>query len=247
MTDSLPPKTLAIFSHPANRKIISELRDAHREVIEFPFIEAEKTALNAAQMSLVKSVSQFDWIIFPDVYAVEFFLEMLAEINLEFFELDSLRIAAFGEAVSDRLRFRQIHADVIPVKISTESVFAALRDYLFDEAEFENLRFLMPKEAAAGMELSELLRRHKSEVAEVPIYRLKAGKFVGLPKLKALLKGGAVDEFIFTSPADVSNLETIFGEKLKDLLAGTSVSATDETTFQTLREYELRPLYFKKN
>ncbi|HEX8246945.1 MAG TPA: uroporphyrinogen-III synthase [Pyrinomonadaceae bacterium] len=247
MSDSLNAKTYAIFSKPSNRKIISRLRDEPNEVIEFPFVEAEKIELNSADKTLIKNVFGFEWIIFPDLYAVEFFLEALAQANLEFFELDSSRILAVGEAVADRLRFAQIHADVIPARIDAETVFAALRDYLFDEEEFKNLRVLMPKESAFDAALTEMLRRNESAVTELNIYRLKTEDASGLTKLKALLKGGAVDEFVFTSPADVLNLAAGFGEKLKDLLAGTSVSATDETTFQTLREYELRPLYFKKN
>jgi uroporphyrinogen-III synthase len=247
MSDSLPAKTYAIFAAPANRKIISKLREARNEVIEFPFVEAEKTELNAAEKSLIENVSGFEWIIFPDVYAVEFFLEALTEANQEFFELDLLRILAFGEAVADRLRFVQIHADIIPSKIETESAFKALRDYLSDESEFKNLRVLLPKEASAETALTAMLRRRESEVAELNIYRLKPENAAGLTRLKALLKGGAVDEFVFASPPDVSNLAAVAGEKLKDLLAGTSVSATDETTFQTLREYDLRPLYFKRN
>jgi uroporphyrinogen-III synthase len=247
MANALTAKTLAIFSTPANKKIVSRLRAAPDEVIEFPFVEAEKIELNAAQESFITNVSGFDWIIFPDVYAVEFFLEAMEKANLEFFELDSLRILAGGEAVADRLRFVRIHADVIPARLDAESVFTALRDYLFDGNEFDGLRILMPREASFETELTGLLRARRAEVAELAIYRLKTENAAGLTRLKTLLKGGAVDEFIFTSPADVSNLAVIFREKLKDLLAGTSVSATDETTFQTLREYELRPLYFKKN
>lgn len=246
MSDSLPAKTYAIFSAPANRKIISGLRDAQQEVIEFPAVEAEKLELNRAEKSFIENVSDFEWIIFPDVYAVEFFLAALEEAQIELFELDLLRILAVGEAVADRLRFVQIHADVIPARIDAESVFQAFSDYLFDEAEFKNLRILLPKEVSAEMPLSEMLRRKESEITQLNVYRLKPENFAGLTKLKALLKGGAVDEFIFTSASDASNLSAVFGEKLKDLLTGTSVSATDETTFQTLREYELRPLYFKK-
>jgi uroporphyrinogen-III synthase len=246
MPDSLPTKTYAIFAAPANRKIISKLRDAQSEVIEFPFVEAEKTELNSTEKSLIENVSSFEWIIFPDVHAVEFFLEALAEANQEFFELDLLRILAFGESVADRLRFVQIHADVIPPKIDAESVFKALRDYLAEESEFKNLRVLLPKQASAETALTETLRRRESEVAELNIYRLKLENAAELTRLKALLKGGAVDEFVFASPPDVSNLAAVAGEKLNDLLAGTSVTATDETTFQTLREHGLRPLYFKK-
>lgn len=250
MSDFLQAKTYAIFSAPANKKIISELRAASHEVIEFPRVEAEKIELSSAEKFLLENVSDFEWIIFPDVYAVDFFLAALEEeAQVELFELDLLRILAFGEAVADRLRFVQIHADVIPARIEAENAFKALRDYLSDEEEFKNLRVLLPKKASTATtetSLTEMLRRSGAEVSELNIYRLKAENAAGLTKLKALLKGGAVDEFVFTAAADASDLAFISGEKLKDLLAGTSVSAIDETTFQTLREYELRPLYFKK-
>jgi uroporphyrinogen III methyltransferase/synthase len=247
MSDSIPVKTYAIFSGAANKKIISQMRDAGGEIIEFPSAVAVKNVLSSAEKNFIENVSDFEWIIFPDVYAVEFFLEALAETQIEFFELDLLRILAFGEAVADRLRFVQVHADVIPARIDAESVFKALSDYLFDEEEFKNLRVLLPKESSSNPALTEMLRRKKSEATELNIYTLKTENAAGLTRLKALLKGGAVDEFVFASAAEVSNLAALFDEKLKDLLAGTSVSATDETTFQTLREYELRPLYFKKN
>ncbi|MDQ3801990.1 MAG: uroporphyrinogen-III synthase [Acidobacteriota bacterium] len=247
MSDSLTSKTYAIFSRPANRKIVSGLRAAQNEVIEFPFAEAEKIELSPAEESLIERVAEFDWIIFPDVYAVEFFLEALDGVNQELFELDLLRILAVGEAVADRLRFVQVHADVIPARADAESVFSALRDYLYGEEEFKNLRFLLPKESSSRTALTEMLRRNESEAAELNVYRLKTENAAGLTKLKALLKGGAVDEFVFTAPVEASGLTALFGEKLKELLAGTSVSATDETTFQTLREHELRPLYFKQN
>lgn len=249
MSDFLQAKTYAIFSRPANRKIISQL--SRDEVIEFPAIEAEKLRLSPAEKSLLENVSDFEWLIFPDVYAVEFFLEALAETGVELFELDLLRILAFGESVADRLRFVQVHADVIPARVDEESVFRAFRDYLSGEEEFVNLRILLAKESTLPQQrqtaLTETLRRCNAEVTELSVYRLKIENAAGRTKLKALLKGGAIDEFVFTAPAEVSNLAAVFNEKLKDLLAGTSVSATDETTFQTLREYDLRPLYFKKN
>ncbi|HEX8736048.1 MAG TPA: uroporphyrinogen-III synthase, partial [Pyrinomonadaceae bacterium] len=159
MSDSLPAKTYAIFSAPGNRKIISQLRQARQEVIEFPRVEAEKIGLNPADEASVKNVSAFEWIIFTDVYAVEFFLEALRDAGGEIFELDLPRILAAGEAVADRLRFVQVHADVIPSKADAESSFNALRDYLSGEAEFKNLRVLLPKRLASRTALTEMLRR----------------------------------------------------------------------------------------
>jgi uroporphyrinogen-III synthase len=243
MSDAVSERTLAIFAGPKNKKLIEQLRAGRSRLLEFPFIEAEpiETAGRAPD-----DLSEFDWLIFPDVHAVEFFLQKLEEKRIDFFALDDLRVCAFGEAVSDRLRFVQLHADIIPARVDTDSVFSALRDYLFDEKEFEDLRILLPRENSARLELTQLLRQRKSIVTELPIYRLHKAGDSGLAKLKALLRGGAVDEFVFTSPAEISDLQNVLDEELANLLAGMSVSAVDEITFQTLHEYGLRPLYFKQ-
>lgn len=248
MSDELPERTLAIFAGQSNKKLIARLRAEGETIVEFPFVEAVAAEdVEAAIESALDDLSAFDWLIFPDLYAVEFFLQNLRAHQIDFFRLDDLRICAFGESVSDRLRFVQLHADVIPLRLDTTSVFAALRDYLSVESEFENLRILIAREATAELELSESLRRKKAAVTEISVYRMTTENVAGLTRLKALLKGGAVDEFIFTAPAEVFALKNIFRRDLKDLLNGVSVSAADETTFQTLREHNLRPLYRKKN
>ncbi|HEY0461709.1 MAG TPA: hypothetical protein VGC97_21415, partial [Pyrinomonadaceae bacterium] len=60
-----------------------------------------------------------------------------------------------------------------------------------------------------------------------------------------LLKGGAVDEFIFSAPHDLSSLKFLFVEEnLPEILNEIRVSAVSEIVFQSLQEAGLRPLYF---
>lgn len=248
MSDTLPAKTYAIFAKPINKKLAAELRaDTNSSLIEFPAITAEEIVLDANAEIILEEISAFDWLIFPDVYSVEFFLKALEARVFDFFSLDEARICAFGEAVSDKLRFMQIHADVIPARINSASIFTTLYDYLLDESEFENQKFLLIKEQSYKSDLKILLRKNGAKVTELAFFQLDAVSETNKTKLEALTRGGAIDEFIFTEPTDVFNLKFLFGEDLKTLLADTSVAATDEVTFKTLREHELRPLYFKKN
>lgn len=230
-------KTYAVFDSPNNKKTIAEMSAQNIETIIFPTI-ATKGIENTD--SFPQNLNDFDWLIFPDVYAVEYFINYLEKLEVDLFELDFLRVCAFGEAVADRLRFSQLHADVITSTIKTKDVLPELRDYIFDESEFENLRFLILKEKNAGIEISQKLSELNSQIMELPIYSAEIEDETTIPKLKALLKGGAIDEFIFSTHLDVLNLAQLFQtENLADLLEGITLTATDKITLQSLREFRL--------
>lgn len=232
-------KVYALFDNPANKKIISEISSSGAKAILFPALETEMTA-NAETEKILSDLSKFDWLIFPDIYTVEFFLQQMTELAIDFFELDNLRVCAFGESVADRLRYAQLHADIIPNSIKTDEVLRAIKDYLFDETEFENLRFLVLKKENAAVEIAGELRILDAVASELAIYKAVAKAETTVVKLKTLLKGGAIDEFIFTSPFDVLNLAHLFPtENLADVLAETELYAADKTTVQSLDEFRL--------
>lgn len=222
-------KTYAIFDSPLNKKRITEIEQA----VIFPTIT--NTEIDNDK-SILQNLHDFDWLIFPDVYTVEYFVTALEQLEIDLYELDVLRVLAYGESVADRLRFSQLHADVIPSTIKTSDVLQSLKEYVFDDDEFANLRFLLLKEKNAEIELvSEL-----SNVIELPIYSVEIADETAIPKLKALLKGGAIDEFIFSSHYDVLNLAQLFQtENLSELLEGITLTATDNLTLQSLQEFRL--------
>src|SRR5687768_11902896 len=125
--------TYALFLTPINKQIISQLRTQEKKVFFIPSIETENLVLDEFAENAVKTSVNFDWIIFTDIFTVDYFIEFLREFEIDPFDLDSVRICAFGEAISDRLRFSEIHADIIPSSIETESVFKLINNYLAGE------------------------------------------------------------------------------------------------------------------
>jgi len=239
MADFSAAKTYALFSTSANKKIIREIKTSGADFVLFPPIQTEAAEPNSAER-ILQNLSIYDWLIFEDVFTVEFFLRKFEESKIDFFDLDNLLICACGETVADHLRFSQVHTDIITNSVKIEDVYAAIKDYLIVEKEFENLSFLILKEETARSGLGELLSARSAQVAVLPVYRVKIDDSGELPKHKALLKGGAIDEFIFTSPADVLNLSHLFpAESLTDLLGEIKISATDNITRQALEEFRL--------
>lgn len=222
-------KTYAIFDSPLNKKRIAEIEQA----VIFPTITINEIENDK---SILQNLDEFDWLIFPDVYTVEYFVTALEQLGIDLYELDNLRVLAYGESVADRLRFSQLHADVIPSTIKTSDVFQSLKEYVFDEDEFSDLRFLILKEQNIEIELP----RELPNAIELPIYSIEIDDETEIPKLKALLKGGAIDEFIFSSHYDVLNLAQLFQtENLAELLYGITLTATDNLTLQSLQEFRL--------
>lgn len=223
-------KTYAVFDRPANRKIITGLEEQGAKVFKIKFPEIETAKLLDEDLQKMQNPIDFDWLVFPDVFAVEIFLQKLEASNFDFFELDAVRICAFGEAVSDRLRFVQIHSDVIPANFHPENIFQAISDFA---VEIENLRFLILKRTESLCELSNLLRAEKADVSEIEIYQFKADP--EFSKVKALLTGGAVDAFLFNSPEEVFAFANLFGDlTFEDL----RLSSNDETTRQTIKGFD---------
>ena len=196
--------------------------------------------------NILKNLNDFDWLVLTDIFAADFFLELLREIEFDLFELDSLTVCALGEAVSDRLRFDQIHSDVIPSKIENGCVLEEISGFAAES--LENLRFLVVKEKSVSYSFVEELKALKANIEELAIYQGSFGIGSPIIKLKTLLKNGAADEFVFSSAEDIVSLKLLFpGEDLALVLGDTKISATSETIFQALLENSVRPLYFHRN
>lgn len=240
MPNSNSDQIFALFDNPANVKIVAEIEKTGAQILKFPTIEAEKIEPDENFRGVIEHLQDYDWIVFADVLAVDFFLAKLEESGVDLYELDAARVCALGETVSDRLRFAQLHADVIPHRVDVPNVVAALENYT-GESEWANLKFLVVKEFSLDGEISRALTERQAAAQELPIYQIKSAVKNEFVKLKVLLKGGAVDEFVFGAPTDFIALKRIFDEQpLAETLAEVRVSAVGGLTLQTVREHGIR-------
>lgn len=225
-------KTIGVFNKPSNQKLIGELKANNYNVFLLPQIETVNQ-INETKILL----NEFDWIIFTDCYAVEHFLQMLDDNNLDKFELDNLRICAIGEAVSDKLRMFQIHADVIPSKLFDKNIFQAIYDY----QNPDKIRFLITEN---NTNLAKLLRDSNAKTVEISTYQTKiSGEYA---KITVLIQNGAIDEVIFTSPNEVNDWKLLIStNNFVSSFNEITPLATDAQTFQYLYEHGLKPRNYK--
>lgn len=244
MTSVNSEKTYALLASPNSKRIIKTIEKAGAKVILFPPVQTAPLVFGEESRKILSEAFDYDWLIFFDVLAVDYFLRKIEETETDLFALDMSRICALGEAVADRLRFVRLHADVVPLSVEPQAVFDALTAYIGEE-QLGGKRFLIIKRKSAESEIKIKLNGRGAFAAELEIYETIVEEQTENARLKALLKGGAVDEFVFTSPEDLIALRAFLrADSVADFFNETKISAADEVTFQSLREHRLNPRYF---
>lgn len=244
MENQINEKSYGIFSTVANRKIINDLESNGKKVFQFPVIETESLESEEINEFIQNELANVDWLVFTDIFSVDFFIELLEKLNIDLFELDDKRVLVFGEAIADKLRFSQIHADLIPISINLDDIFSNLKQYLQVD-NFAGIKFFVPISSSSLNKFGELLKEKNAEVIELEIYNTRINNPSELAKLSALLKGGAIDEFIFSAPEDINYLSSLFNQQdLAEVLQESEVFATNQITMQTLNEHRINSKFF---
>lgn len=234
----------ALFSTLINERIISELKNRGDTVHLIPPLTTQKIEFDETSKAALKDFSNIDWLIFPDVFTVDHFIDFLRENEIDLFDLDLIRICAFGEAVSDRLRFSEIHADVIAAPVDSESIFNTLNQYIGETGG--KTKVVLLKQLSAKISLSKRLKAAGYAVSELSIYRQIQSRSLQFAKAKVLITGGEVDEVVLSDPADLVGLEVLFGGKtLNDALSGINLSVVNNVMLQMLFEHGFNARIFQ--
>lgn len=228
-------ETVGIIMTVKNKKVIQLLKSQGKNVIEFPEIKTEKKEPGEREKMFLLNLEDFDWLVFTDIFTVDYFLEDLTETEFDLYRLDEFKICANGEAVSDKLRFSQIHSDVIPKDNSPQSILSGISDYIFDDAEFKNSKFLIINAENRKDEITKVFIESGLTTEVIDVYKIKEANQFETAKYRTLFSDEAIDRFIFTSPEDFESLnQFISGDDFEKNKI--EFETTDEITAQTLRE-----------
>ena len=171
----------------------------------------------------------YDWLIFRNINAVEFFLDRFRELGHEIDELDDLRLCGVGKDTVHKLEASQVHVDVIPGALSSLAAFSAIADYAGSREDLSGLNFLIPTAVGVShVPLKEMLGDAGARADAITAYRTCSPDDHSITRLGALLAGGGVDSVAFTSAAVVSELANVFDTNdLGVFLTGVTVVCMD--------------------
>lgn len=193
-------QTAAAFGTASNKIAIRNLETRFERVLVISEPLFGPVIPDDSLSSALSNLGGFDWVVFSDIRATDHFLEMTESFGFDLHSLDETMVCAVGEAVADRLRFDQIHSDVIPTRTDPDTVLAQMESY---SGGIEGAAILIVETEDSPFSPGNVMSGSGGTVTRSATCRLEA-KGAGLgPKETALLLGGGVDAFYFGEPSDV--------------------------------------------
>ncbi|NLB88937.1 MAG: uroporphyrinogen-III C-methyltransferase [Syntrophomonadaceae bacterium] len=173
--------------------------------IEFPTISIEKEDNYTALLNAFKNISNYDWIVFTSVNAVEIFFEEFRKVNMDIRDLRGIKICAIGPTTRESLEKKCIIVDTMPDEYRAEGIIEELKDKIKP-----GNWVLLPRARGARSVLPEALKQWGAHVNEIYIYKAVAEKRVSKEMFEEIM-AGKVDFITFTSSSTVHNFINIVG------------------------------------
>lgn len=182
------------------------------KALRFPTINVIAQEPTASIAASLKTVKNFQWLVFISANAVNF---ALRAINGKIDQLNDVRIAAIGSATAKALSEAGVEVDLVPAGgFDSESLLAmpALHNVL-------GQRFLVVRGQGGRDLIAGVLRERGAQVEFLEVYKREIPK-VDSPDIIARLNCGQVDVVTVTSGEALHNLMTLLGETAQEQLVG---------------------------
>jgi uroporphyrinogen-III synthase len=171
-------------------------------------------------LQAVADLSQFDWIVFASVNAVDAFVHAATTPRLP-------NIAVVGRRTAERLGDHGVKATVVPAEFRAE----ALVDAITAHAPIAGARVLLPRSDIGRDTIADGLRAAGAIVTNVVAYRTIAEPAGGsTPDVLKMLADRELDAVTFTSGSAVHHFVQRYGPESIDLLRNTTVAVIGPVT-----------------
>jgi len=210
---------------------LARLRELGAECIEFPTIEIAPPKSWRSLDRAVRSLGDYDWVVFTSVNGVRVFFERLPALGLDVRVLGGIRIGAIGPKTASALESRGIHPDIVPGEYRAEALVEA-----FGKKKNTRLRILLPRAAQARDVFPRELEKMGALVDVVEAYRTVKPQTEKTRVMK-MLEGGEIHMITFTSSSTVKNFLDMFSEdevqRLHQWMEGVHVACIGPITADT--------------
>jgi uroporphyrinogen III methyltransferase / synthase len=240
INQTLSGRSVLVSPNEAQGELATQLTRQGARVLAWPILDVGEAENLQALDEAIENLFGYDWLIFSNVNAVNFFLRRFQTLGHEISDLDGLRVCGVAEATVHRLEESQVHVDVIPDRLSTQAIFHAVETYVGGREALRGLNFLVPTAGSSRGYLLEKMEESGARVDLVAAYRTTPAKDSGLVRINALLAGGGIDCVVFTSGSDVRDLAAVLDTNdLGRVFADIGVVCISEIATQTANELGL--------
>jgi uroporphyrinogen-III synthase len=205
-----------------NGPLTSQLRDLGLQVLLWPAVSVGAAETGALEEAL-RSLAEFDWIVFASRYAVAAVTERVAAAPA------NLRVAAVGQATAQVLHQRGWPVDLLPEDANAAALVSA-----FATRPICGMKVLFPASSRALPTIAAGLTQLGAKVVQVEAYRTEPAA-LDVEACRSVIERGGISAVTFASPSAVIELEHALGKESFDrLLEGAKAVAIGPTTAREL-------------
>jgi uroporphyrinogen III methyltransferase/synthase len=216
----------------------AKLADLGADVIEAPTIELAPPADWSQVDQALKSIGDYDWVIFTSQNGVSYARQRLVELGLDARAFGKTKVAAIGDATARAIRQELfLSVDLCPESFVAE----ALADALLAEGVVKGGRFLLLRADIARPILREKLQAGGAvRVDDIAIYQTRTAAALP-PVVIEGLACGDIHWITFTSSSTARNFVALLGPDYRAKLADVKLASIGPITSATMRELGLPP------
>jgi len=205
---------------------VRTLSELGAECLLFPTITILPPANWKELDKAIKSLAQYDWILFTSVNGVKYFFKRLDFQKKDTRYLKGIKIGAIGPGTAAALMDMGINPDLIPDQYWAEGVVEGLKKSLLD-----GKRILLPRPVIARDYIPKKLTELGATVDVAEAYQTVKPDY-SQQQLSTMFKDSAIDMLTFTSPSTVDNFFALLKDQsiLKELLKAKVVCIGPITT-----------------
>jgi uroporphyrinogen-III synthase len=212
-----------------SRDLMARLENMGALVLLFPAVSFSEPPDTAEMDRAIRSLGEFDWILFTSANAVRFFAGRCRKLGMGPSQGGNYRCAAVGPATASAMAAEGFSVD----HVAQEFLGAALAREL--SALLAGKKILLPRSERARPDLPNALKALSAEVTEVVAYHT-GGVGVIEPGVMQAIREAQVDVISFFSPSAIENMRADLGEELLSHLgARAALAAVGPVTAAALR------------
>lgn len=211
--------------------VVALLQAQGAETICIPTIEIAEPADWSDCDQALNQLSNYTGVILTSANGVDAFFNRMTVRGLDLRALAGVEIIAVGPKTAKAIEKRGLKPDLIPQDFRAEGVVTELL-----ARGVEGKRYLYPRTEIARKLIPDSLSAAGAKVDAPIVYRTiaPAGK---QEMIRHLLETGELDAICFSSSSTFDNLQTMFGDELKQLQKKTVFFSIGPLTSATIRKH----------